>query len=214
MDSAEWLTYELGGRYNGRNGIARCPAHDDRHPSLSIAERDGKLLLHCFAGCDYHDIVEALRAMGYWPVPFGESEGVAEWTADDRRRLAIQKWREAQPCAGTIAEDYLDSRRIGCYVTSPALRFHPELWHTPTDRCWPALIAAVFSLETLRMCGILRTYLNYGGNKLSFEPNRMSLGPVTGGVVPLDDPDVPTEIAIGEGIETAASVGLLCGLPA
>ncbi|MDR0701226.1 MAG: hypothetical protein LBF61_02265 [Azoarcus sp.] len=42
--------------------IARCPAHDDRSPSLSIRETgDGRVLLHCFAGCD---VSEVLSAMG------------------------------------------------------------------------------------------------------------------------------------------------------
>ena len=38
--------------------IARCPAHPDKTPSLSIREADdGKLLVHCFAGCDHDAIV-------------------------------------------------------------------------------------------------------------------------------------------------------------
>ncbi len=44
------------GRYT-----ARCPAHDDRGPSLAVTEVDDKMLLmHCFAGCDVHDIVQAV----------------------------------------------------------------------------------------------------------------------------------------------------------
>lgn len=40
---------------------ARCPAHDDKSPSLSIREADdGRLLLHCFGGCSPHDVVGAL----------------------------------------------------------------------------------------------------------------------------------------------------------
>jgi hypothetical protein len=39
---------------------ARCPAHADRSPSLAIREADGTILLHCFAGCDVHQIVEAV----------------------------------------------------------------------------------------------------------------------------------------------------------
>ena len=27
--------------------LARCPTHDDRNPSLSVTERDGKLLVNC-----------------------------------------------------------------------------------------------------------------------------------------------------------------------
>lgn len=41
--------------------LARCPAHKDRQASLSIRERDdGALLIHCFAGCSPHEIVEAV----------------------------------------------------------------------------------------------------------------------------------------------------------
>jgi hypothetical protein len=41
--------------------IARCPAHEDRHPSLSIRELDdGRILLHCFAGCSVHEITQAI----------------------------------------------------------------------------------------------------------------------------------------------------------
>jgi hypothetical protein len=41
--------------------VARCPAHNDRSPSLAIKEcDDGKALLHCFAGCDIEDVVSAL----------------------------------------------------------------------------------------------------------------------------------------------------------
>lgn len=41
--------------------IARCPAHDDRSPSLSISEvAGGKVLVHCFTGCTYESIISAL----------------------------------------------------------------------------------------------------------------------------------------------------------
>ncbi len=39
---------------------ARCPAHDDRGPSLSIELADDRILLHCFAGCQVESICEAL----------------------------------------------------------------------------------------------------------------------------------------------------------
>lgn len=41
--------------------IARCPAHEDRTPSLSVREtQDGTILLHCFAGCSPADILAAV----------------------------------------------------------------------------------------------------------------------------------------------------------
>jgi putative DNA primase/helicase len=46
-------------RLAGDGWIARCPAHDDRNPSLSVGERDGKILLHCFAGCAAHAVCDA-----------------------------------------------------------------------------------------------------------------------------------------------------------
>lgn len=41
--------------------IARCPAHEDKSPSLSIREKDdGRVLLHCFGGCETGDILAAI----------------------------------------------------------------------------------------------------------------------------------------------------------
>ena len=39
---------------------ARCPAHDDKTPSLSVTENDDRVLVHCFAGCATVDIMESI----------------------------------------------------------------------------------------------------------------------------------------------------------
>lgn len=40
---------------------ARCPAHEDRSPSLSVRELpDGRTLLHCFAGCSSESVLAAV----------------------------------------------------------------------------------------------------------------------------------------------------------
>jgi hypothetical protein len=40
--------------------IACCPAHGDKSPSLTIRELDdGRVLLHCFAGCDTASVLAA-----------------------------------------------------------------------------------------------------------------------------------------------------------
>ena len=39
---------------------ALCPAHDDRSPSLAIKDDDGRLLLHCFCGCETADVLGAI----------------------------------------------------------------------------------------------------------------------------------------------------------
>lgn len=46
---------------SGKGFTARCPAHEDRGPSLSITEGDdGRVLMHCFAGCRTSDVATAI----------------------------------------------------------------------------------------------------------------------------------------------------------
>ncbi len=57
----ELLLALQGVQRSGANYKARCPAHDDRTASLSVTRGDsGKILLKCFAGCSYNDIITAL----------------------------------------------------------------------------------------------------------------------------------------------------------
>lgn len=40
---------------------ACCPAHDDKGPSLAVRELDdGRVLIHCFAGCGAAEILDAV----------------------------------------------------------------------------------------------------------------------------------------------------------
>ena len=46
---------------NKNQWVSRCPAHPDNSPSLSIEEcPDGRLLIHCHAGCGANDVVQAV----------------------------------------------------------------------------------------------------------------------------------------------------------
>lgn len=59
-----------GVRKTGRNRwIARCPAHGDRSPSLSIRESGDTVLIHCFAGCHPGEVLSAvgMRFEDLWP---------------------------------------------------------------------------------------------------------------------------------------------------
>lgn len=41
--------------------MCKCPAHEDRGPSLSIREmEDGRVLIYCFAGCGSADVLAAI----------------------------------------------------------------------------------------------------------------------------------------------------------
>jgi len=56
----------LKARRSSTGWMAKCPAHDDHNPSLSIREVDGKVLIHCHAGCGQRAVIDALKAKGLW----------------------------------------------------------------------------------------------------------------------------------------------------
>ena len=56
LDRLERVKQTGAGRW-----VARCPAHNDHSPSLSISEcDDGRVLLKCFAGCETEDVLSAV----------------------------------------------------------------------------------------------------------------------------------------------------------
>jgi len=48
-------------RQSGRGWFAHCPGHEDRRPSLSVTPgSDGRVLMHCHAGCPIESILSAI----------------------------------------------------------------------------------------------------------------------------------------------------------
>lgn len=89
---AETIAAALG-RHTPKAGggfMACCPAHDDRDPSLSLDEKNGKLLYRCMAGCTQGKVLEALKSRGLWG-DAGNSLPPAP------RRLAAPPWRPITP---------------------------------------------------------------------------------------------------------------------
>ena len=61
MRCARAITKALGGKWQGRYGLCRCPVHADSTPSLKISDSDHRGIdVHCFAGCDWKDIKNEL----------------------------------------------------------------------------------------------------------------------------------------------------------
>lgn len=64
---AETIARALRGHKTGANWKARCPAHDDRTPSLSISDAQGStVLVHWHTGCNQESVIAALRTRGLW----------------------------------------------------------------------------------------------------------------------------------------------------
>lgn len=222
MNAAE-IAAVLGGHRAGATWMARCPAHDDRNPSLSISEGlDHMVLLYCHAGCDQRDVIAALSERGLWDATGKRHGGIArkhrknfgsepDSDAKARTEAALAIWRASQDIAGSLAETYLRSRGLAPSPLS-SLRFHPGLKHA-SGGFWPAMVALVLHGETGEALAVHRTFIARNGHgKAPVDPPKMMLGPCRGGAVRLAPPgDV---LMVGEGIETCLAAMQATGKPA
>lgn len=219
--SARDICHALKGRWHGRSGMARCPAHDDRSPSLSISEtRDGRILVKCFAGCPQLAVIDALRARGLWngeakedpsyPGHFTQPHDGMRMREDRERRQAAQDiWDGGNPAAGSAVEAYLRARGIRMRI-SDQLRCHPRLRHGQSRQTSPCMLARIS--DNRGFCAVQRTWLlKDGSGKAPVKPNKMTLGPMEGGAVRLFP--AHERLGLAEGVETALSAAQLYSLP-
>jgi len=209
-----WTTEDvakaLDGRKAGAGWMARCPAHHDRYPSLSIREaEDGKILIYCHAGCDQEHVIAALRSRGLWPDNGPRpSKRVALHAAatsqpdrDDAKRTeaALAIWNASISGDGSLVETYLATRGLHLPLP-PTLRLHVGLKHR-SGGIWPAMVALVTRGVDDTPLAVHRTFLaRDGSGKAAVKPQKMMLGPCRGGAVRLAPAgDV---LMLGEGIET------------
>jgi putative DNA primase/helicase len=73
--TAKELAEHLGGKREGASWKALCPTHEDRRASLSIDDKDGKVVVYCHAGCKQDVVLDHLRDRGLWPRPNGKTNG-------------------------------------------------------------------------------------------------------------------------------------------
>ena len=94
-----------------RGWTARCPAHDDRSPSLSLRAGERAILLKCFAGCP---VVDICRALGI------EIQELFFDTSMPRRRKSGVGKRSPRPSwrATTTA---LEQHALGLYLRSESV---------------------------------------------------------------------------------------------
>ena len=183
--------------------LIRCPAHDDRNPSLSLDTVEGKAVWHCHTGCDNRDVREALLKTGaitpvYDEAPVQPPKPPQKPPTDWMRGI----WAESQPIKGTPASlrlrkrglrfDFDHSKRAMQW--SGCLRFHARR---------NEMLARVISPDGSKATGLHRTELSTGSRKLN--------GKKEGGAIRLYKPLPEDEgkLAIAEGIETAMAWALL-----
>jgi hypothetical protein len=192
----------LKGRRNGNGWLVSCPCPNhgsgrgDRNPSLSVSDGDdGKLLLRCFAGCEFPDILDGLRHRGILNDNFVEPRRdapriVPKIEADP---LALELWDRSEPIYGTVAEEYLQRR--GILLTPPSLRHHGG-----------AMVAAV-TQPNGTITAIQRTPIKPDFSR----DDRWTKGPLGNGAVRLGA--AQQIMGLAEGTETALSAMALTGMP-
>jgi len=148
--------------------IACCPAHDDNNPSLSIAEGDGKALVHCHAGCSQDAVVDALKAAGVWPEPEERDqnrgvEAIYDYTDEDGKLL----YQIVRKRGKKFLQRYPDG--VGGWIW----RKHPRqvLYHLPEVLEAPIVfvVEGERDVDTLRRHGFVAT-TNAGGAEAKWLP--------------------------------------------
>ena len=121
--------------------LARCPAHDDRSPSLSIRDTDdGRVLIHCFAGCETEDILTAVGMVF--------SDIMPERIGTEHTYKRNPNWIPAKDALATLDHESLVVAIIGADFLE-----HKEI----DNEIWDRLGAAVQRINTTRaMCAQAR----------------------------------------------------------
>jgi len=156
----------LNARRSGAGWIAKCPAHDDKNPSLSIRDADGKVLLHCHAGCAQGDVIDALKAHGVWqPERTENSRIVAEYDYTDEQGNLLYQVVRYQP------KDFKQRRPDGCGGWIWRKGSRQVLYHLPEVLEAPIVfvVEGERDVETLREYGFVAT-TNAGGAKAHWAP--------------------------------------------
>src|SRR5690606_12751703 len=145
--TARQICETRGGHWSGSKGMARCPAHDDRTPSLGLTLGRSAILFHCFAGCSQAEVLAAMAREGFAARQLfdGSPETSSQLSLRNEKPSAnaLRLWREAGPTRGSRAKAYLEAR--GITAASSALRFHARTPLGPRGsvQFLPAMLAAV-----------------------------------------------------------------------
>lgn len=99
---------------------AKCPAHQDKSPSLSVRGMgDGRILFHCFAGCESYDVLLSMGLLfrDVMPENLGEFKPVrAAFSAYDALNGLAAESLVIAICASDIANgrplDAEDAQRV------------------------------------------------------------------------------------------------------
>lgn len=120
--SAEEIARALGGRRRGRDWMARCPAHEDKSPSLAIRDGRNGVVFYCHAGCPREGLIDGLKAGGLWPAVSQYREGC---TVPAKRKRGTETRYEIRDEGGEL---------IAVHVRRDTGNGKEMLWVSPDGR--------------------------------------------------------------------------------
>jgi len=226
MANAEQIISALG----GRNGKCKCPAHDDRDPSLSVSEQNGKVLVKCHAGCSQDAVINALRARGLWYKKGDKSPAAPTRkpsTDDDLKLAENAKWMKAWHIlrrASIYSNENPEKRKeiLGRYFKGRCIDKIPvnAMLLSPSDterligKRFPALVLPITN-SARRLQGAAVTLLSKDGStKLAIDKPKRIFGKMKQGFVQLGVIERDGPLVVGEGIETVLSAKQIARIPA
>lgn len=53
-------------RFSGGQWRCRCPVHQGANQNFYVRDGRSSIVLHCFAGCTFEELVDNLRSRGLW----------------------------------------------------------------------------------------------------------------------------------------------------
>jgi len=152
--------------------LARCPAHDDRHPSLSVGRGDdGRVLLDCKAGCSAMDVCQALglplRALFPPAGPADEPRGeiVATYNYVDAKGCLLFQTVRFRPKDFRQRRPDGDSGWVWNLDGTPRVLYRlPELISaSPND--WVSVVEGEKDADSLAALGLVATTCPMGAGK-------------------------------------------------
>jgi putative DNA primase/helicase len=104
LTDAQQIVKEMKGTWHGKFGMVLCPAHADRNPSLSIAQGRKGPMFKCHAGCEFKDIMRALRAHKIEVGTTEPDDTPAGNSASYSLSVVERIWQNARSLSGTLGQ--------------------------------------------------------------------------------------------------------------
>ncbi len=222
--SLKSIVRALGGDLydGGRRANIPAPGHSRRDRSVSLLERDGRLIIHTFGDGDWRQVRDHLRGLGL----LGQAGRTQDRSspsdppspsATRRQAVARALWAEGRPLIRTLSERHCRLRGVVGPLPSPdALRHHgaaPLSVYRPGPNRRPALMAGVVDAQG-ELTAVEITYLTPGARRaFDLALPRKTIGLLPAGcAVRLDA--AGDEMLVAEGLFTTLAARRRFQLPA